>query len=324
MIVESEHNYYTEENMQRQSLHTTVILCSLLLASCSNNDKNTLEASGTIEGTDITIATEVPGKIREVRVSEGTRVSKGDTLVVIDDAEYQIQLRQAQANAAAAEAQYKLAREGSRKEDIVQAEAAFKTAEADYKRMKELLAQQTITQKQFDDVYARYVSAQQTYAKLVRGLRKPEIDMARARYEQAVAQVDQLRKKIRDCSILAPSAGTVTLKAVEPGEFVTVGAAVIKLTYLDRVKLVIYVNEQHLGGIRLGQKAEVKIDGAPDRTFEGIVTYISPNAEFTPKNVQTKEERTKLVFAVKIEVENSDGALKPGLPADAKLVTGQQ
>ena len=324
MIVESEHNYYTEENMQRQSLRTTVILCSLLLASCSNNDTNTLEASGTIEGTDITIATEVPGKIREVRVSEGTRVSKGDTLVVIDDAEYQIQLRQAQANAAAAEAQYKLAREGSRKEDIVQAEAAFKTAEADYKRMKELLAQQTITQKQFDDVYARYVSAQQTYAKLVRGLRKPEIDMARARYEQAVAQVDQLRKKLRDCSILAPSAGTVTLKAVEPGEFVTVGAAVIKLTYLDRVKLVIYVNEQHLGGIRLGQKAEVRIDGAPDRTFEGIVTYISPNAEFTPKNVQTKEERTKLVFAVKIEVENSDGALKPGLPADAKLVTGQQ
>jgi HlyD family secretion protein len=173
-------------------------------------------------------------------------------------------------------------------------------------------------------VYARYVSAQQTYEKLARGLRKPEIDMARARYEQAVAQVDQLKKKVRDCSILAPSAGTVTLKAGEPGEFVTIGAAVIKLTYLDRVKLVIYVNEQHLAGIRLGQKAEVNIDGAPDRTFEGIVTYISPNAEFTPKNVQTKEERTKLVFAVKIEVENSDGALKPGLPADAKLVTGQQ
>lgn len=309
--------------MQRQPFFTTLVLCSLAVAGCSNNDKNTLEASGTIEGTDITIAAEVMGRIRDVRVDEGTRVSKGDTLVVIDDAEYQIQLRQAQANAAAAEAQYTLALEGSRKEDIVQAEAAFKTAEADYRRMKELLAQQTITQKQYDDVYTRYVSAQQTYEKLVRGLRKPEIAMARARYEQAVAQVDQLKKKVHDCSILAPSAGTVTLRAVEPGEFVTVGAAVVKLTYLDKVRLIIYVNEQHLGGIRLGQKADVRIDGVPGRTFEGTVTYISPNAEFTPKNVQTKEERTKLVFAVKIEVENKDGALKPGVPADATLVIGQ-
>ncbi|MEO8168349.1 MAG: efflux RND transporter periplasmic adaptor subunit, partial [bacterium] len=241
----------------------------------------------------------------------------------IDDADYQIQLRQAEANANAADAQYRLALEGSRKEDILQAEAVFKAAETDYKRMKELLAQQTITQKQFDDVYARYVSAQQTYEKLVRGLRKNEIDVVLARREQAAAQADQLRKKVRDCSIVAPSAGIVSLKPIEVGEFVTIGSNVLRITYLDKVKLMIYVNEQQLGNVKLGQTADVTIDSNPDTPHEGRVVYISPNAEFTPKNVQTKEERTKLVFGVKIEIENKDGVLKPGLPADAKLAIGR-
>ncbi len=297
-----------------------LIVALALFMGCSGNTDGVIEASGTIEGTDINIASEVAGKVKDIRVDEGARVNKGDTLLIIDGIDYQIQLRQAEANAAAADAQYRLAVEGSRKEDIVQAEAAFKTVETDYKRMKELLAAQTITQKQFDDVYARYVSAQQTYQKLVRGLRKGEIDAARARRDQAVAQADQLRKKLQDCVLLAPSPGTVSLKSVEVGEFVTMGANVLRLTYFDVVKLMIYVNEEKLGYVKLGQKAEVKIDGQPERVFEGKVTYISPNAEFTPKNIQTKEERTKLVFGVKIVVPNGDGVLKPGLPADARLI----
>ncbi len=305
--------------MRKTITHILPLALLLPLIGCSGNGNNTIEASGTIEGTDINIGTEVSGKVREVRVTEGDRVAQGDTLVIIDDADYQLQLRQAQANADAAEAQYRLAIEGSRKEDILQAEATYKMAEADYKRMKELLAQQSITQKHYDDVYTKYVSAQQNYEKLVRGLRKPEIDAARARRDQAAAQADLLLKKVHDCSIVAPSQGTITLKSVEPGEFVTVGANVIRVTYLDRVKLIIYVNEQQLGSVKLGQKAEVRIDGQ-EQSKEGTVTYISPVAEFTPKNVQTKEERTKLVFGVKIEADNKDGVLKPGLPADAKLI----
>ncbi len=296
---------------------------AVVLASCAGENGNLIEASGTIEGTDITISAEVAGKVREVRVSEGMRVRKGDTLVVIDDTDYTIQLRQAEANAAAAAAHYRLALEGARKEDLTQAEAAFKSAEMDYRRMKELLAAQTITQKQYDDAYTRYIAAQQTYQKLVRGLRPAEIDAAKARRDQASAQTDQLRKKVSDCYLLAPSEATVTLKGVEPGELVMPGRSVMRLTYLDNVKLIIYVNEQRLGDIKLGQQADVSIDGS-DRTFAGRVTFISPTAEFTPKNVQTKEERTKLVFAVKIEVPNRDGVLKPGLPADARLHTGPQ
>lgn len=308
--------------MRAVQLTMTMLGMFVLMAGCSGDKGKVIEASGTIEGTDVNIGTEVAGRVRTLCVDEGARVTAGDTLVIIDDTDYQIQLRQALANLEASAAQLRLAEEGSRKEDIVQAEANFNTANADYTRMKDLLASQSITQKQYDDAYTRYVTAQQTFEKLSSGLRKDEVVTIRARRDQATAQVDQLRKKVRDCSLLAPTSGTITLKAVEPGEFVMVGANLLRLTYLDVVKLTIYVSETELGNVRLGQKATVAIDTEGGRSFEGTVVYISPVAEFTPKNVQTKEERTKLVFGVKIEVPNAHGVLKPGMPADARLSAG--
>jgi HlyD family secretion protein len=309
-------------SMVRVILTTLFAALAILLAGCGNGNPGVIEASGTIEGTDINVGSEVAGRVRAVPASEGARVAAGDTLVLIDDEEYRLQLLQAEANLASFEFAYRLAIEGSRREDIVQAEAAFHTAETDYKRMKELIDAQSVTQKQYDDAYARYVAAQQTYTKLKNGLRPAEINGARGRRDGADAQVALLRKRVRNCAIIAPSAGTVTLRAVEPGELVGISTNVVRLTYLEKVKLTIYVNEKELGHLALGQKADVSIDAFENgRVFPGTIVYISPVAEFTPKNVQTKEERTKLVFAVKIEVENPDGALKPGLPADARITT---
>lgn len=295
---------------------------SIFLLSCSGSSDGRIESSGTIEGTDVNIGVEVSGKIGAVRVDEGSRVSAGDTLLVVDDTEYQIQLRQALANLASFESAYRLAAEGSRKEDVVQAEAAFRTAETDFSRMKALLAEHSVTQKSYDDAYARFVAADQTYRKLKSGLRPEEIEGTRVRRDQAEAQADLLKKRVRDCHVLAPSAGIITLRSVEPGELVSTGMTVLRLTYLDRIKLMIYVNEADLGKVHLGQTALISIDAfGKGKSVEGKVSYISPLAEFTPKNVQTKEERTKLVFGVRIEAENTDGALKPGLPADAILLT---
>ncbi len=291
----------------------------LLLSACSGGDGTSIEASGTIEGTDITVASEVVGEVLSVRVNEGTRVGVGDTLAVIDSAEYTIQLRQARATQRAQESAYRLVLEGSRREDILQSEAAYRTAEADYKRMKDLLASSTVTQKQYDDAYNRYVAAEQTYQKLLTGSRKQEVEAAMARAESAAAQADLLEKKVRDCVITAPAEGTVTLRGIEPGEYVSPGARVFRITNLDRVKLMIYVAEADLGKIRTGQDASIFVDSHPDRPFPGTIVYISPIAEFTPKNVQTKEERTKLVFAVKVEADNLEGILKPGMPADASV-----
>lgn len=132
-----------------------------------------------------------------------------------------------------------------------------------------------------------------------------------------MAQADLLKKAIADCTIAAPVGGVVTRKPVEAGELVQAGATVLTISDLDRVNLMIYVTEKELGQVKLGQTAAVTIDSAPGRIFSGKVTYISSEAEFTPKNIQTKEDRAKLVFRVKVEIDNPEGVLKPGLPADA-------
>ncbi len=303
------------------------LLCvvSAALAGCGGNSRDVIEASGTIEGTDITISAELAGKILAVRVDEGSRVHPGDTLVIIDDTEYRLQLRQAEANLASYASAYRLAVEGSRKEDLIQAEAAYKAAESDFRRMKDLLATASVTQKQYDDAESRYVAAEQTYRKLKSGLRPEEIAGARARREYADAQVELLRKRVRDCIVTSPAAATVTLRGVEPGELVTTGMNLLRLTDLDTVKLTIYVNAAELGGVKLGQEARVRIDGFEEgKDLPGRVTYVSPTAEFTPKNVQTKEERSKLVFGVRIEIPNPEGVLKPGLPADATIRTSDR
>lgn len=294
-------------------------LTLLTLASCGDHSAEAIEASGIIEGTDIRIGSEVGGKIRSIRTDEGLSVRQGDTLIIIDDTDYRTQHRQAAAAAEAASAQFRLAAEGSRREDLIQAEAMFHAAEADYQRATTLLASSTITQKQFDDTQARFISAQQTYEKMLSGLREDEILAARAVRDQAAALKDQTAKKLSDCFIIAPSSGIVTVRAVEPGELVSPGGNLLRITRMDTVKLVIYVPEVDLPSVAIGQEAVISIDGAENRSFPGTVVTVSDVAEFTPKNVQTKEERTKLVFGVKIKIPNPDGVLKPGMPADALL-----
>src|SRR5205085_2056204 len=122
----------------------------------------------------------------------------------------------------------------------------------DFKRMEGLLATHAVTQKQYDDARAQYLTSQQAYTKLQTGSRREEIEAARARRAQAEAQVALLQKKIRDCHILAPTDGVVTLKSVEPGEFASIGASLLRITYMEKVKLTIYVSEADNGNIRLG------------------------------------------------------------------------
>jgi HlyD family secretion protein len=153
--------------------------------------------------------------------------------------------------------------------------------------------------------------------KLQRFARPQELAAAKARVDQAKASADLFRQYLADATILAPVSGTVTEKPVEEGELISVGTVVVTIARLEQMNLMIYVNENELGKVKLGGKADVVIDTYPDRTFPGKVIFISPIAEFTPKNVQTKEDRTKLVFGVKLEVDNKEGILKSGMPADA-------
>jgi len=300
------------------------LACAILiavLAGCTRSDDREISASGTIEATEVNISAKVGGRIDRLPVDEGTAVRAGDTLAVIDRSDLAIQLRQAMANAAAADAQFRLTARGARQEDIVQAEASFKNAEDDLKRAEELFKANSATQKQLDDARTRFIVSRGVYEKLKHGPLPEEIDAARARREQAAAQVDAVRKQIADAVVLAPSNGEITQRSVEVGEIVLPNAALFRLSRLDTVHLMIYVSEIELARVKSGQSAKVFIDAAPGKPLPGRVTYISPIAEFTPKNVQTKEDRTKLVFGVKIEAANQLRLLKPGMPADATIVT---
>jgi membrane fusion protein YbhG len=307
---------------------------AILLPSCrGQKEGGTINASGTIEAVEVSVAAKTSGQVEKVLVEEGSRVQAGDELAVIDSASLAIQLRQAEAGVDLARSQLDLLLQGARVEDIRQTEEAAKQAEAnlflageDLKRIRNLYEKESATAKMKEDAEARYKVAQAQHEAAeqallkVRKLSRPEeVRAAQARLAQAEAGRDLLKKTIADATILSPVSGIVTHKAIEAGEFVGLGTPLLTIADLDKVRLDIYLTEVELGRVRLGQPADVRIDSYPDRSLSGRVIFLSPEAEFTPKNVQTREERVKLVYRVKIEIPNPEGILKPGMPADASI-----
>jgi membrane fusion protein YbhG len=306
----------------------------LLICGCGNgNDKNSIEASGNIEATNVTVSSQVTGKILQLLKDEGENVNAGDTVLIIDHETLAIQLQQAVAAKEATEAQLNLLKAGAREEDIKQGEDAvtqaqvnFQTAQRDAERMKALFDSKSITKKQYEDAtskldisQAQLTSAKENLKKLKNFARPEDINQAKANVDKQVAAIDLLKKQIRDSYVQSPISGIIVKKFFEPGETVTMLSSLFKVSDLKVVNLIIYVSEEELGKVKLGQTADVSSDTYPDKKYEGKITYISPEAEFTPKNIQTKDERTKLVFAVKIEIKNPNFELKPGMPADAVI-----
>jgi HlyD family secretion protein len=308
-----------------------LLMSAAAVIGCGSNHKGTIEASGTLEATEVKVSAKVPGQIESNRIQEGSQVQAGDTLVILDRSTLELQFKQAQAGFEVADAQYRLLVNGARSEDIRlaeeafrQAEASFKNASDDYTRMKELLSSNTVTRKQYDDAESRYTiakaqlsSSEQGVAKLRHFARPEDLATARARASQAKATADLIKKQLTDAVVVAPVPGTITHVPVEQGELIGMGSVVATISRLDKMNLMIYVAETELGKAKLGGMADVYIDTYPDKAFPAKIVYISPIAEFTPKNVQTKEDRTKLTFGVKLEIENKDGVLKSGMPADA-------
>jgi HlyD family secretion protein len=297
----------------------SILFCAAFLFGCNGGDGTTISATGTIEATEITLSAQSGGQVKRIIADEGQLVRAGDTLLIIDDTDWQYQLDQARGGYEMAEAQYRLALKGAREEDIVQAEASFKNAKDDLKRMEELYRAKSVSEKQLDDAKTRFTVSQQMWEKVKRGLRQEEIDAARARRDQTKGMLSSLQKKVSDCKVVAPIAGTITKRFVEQGELAGIGMALYRISDLSLMDITIYVTEADLPKVQLNQKAAVNVDAFPSKDYEGKVVFISSTAEFTPKNIQTKDERTKLVFSVKVKVPNPDGTLKAGVPADVIL-----
>lgn len=309
------------------------IFCIVLIGCNGRSDDNLIEESGTIEITNSVISAEASGKINKILFSEGDKVKLGDTLLVIDHEILGIKLAQAKAAEKIAKANFELAKKGARSEDknsareqLKKAEVNFESAKNDYERFKNLYKERAVTKKQFEDIETRFQvseaqlkTAELNFKKMKNIVRPEELLKAEGTYEQANAKVAEIKKYISDCFVVAPINGTIIKQFAEEGETVNKMSSLLKISDLSEAEVIIYVAETDLGKVKLGQTAEIKTDTYKDKKYNGIVTFISEEAEFTPKNIQTKDERVKLVFAVKITVENAHEELKSGMPADAAI-----
>jgi HlyD family secretion protein len=317
-----------------KSIKIITAIFLLIIYGCGNeNDGTKIEASGNIESTDVVVSSKVSGEVIHLLRDEGNKVNVGDTIMIIDHENLEFQLRQAIAGYEAAIAQYELLKKGARQEDIKQVEEQIKQAQVNFdlakddkERMTNLYNSQTITKKQYDDAVARFnitkaqlTSAKENYSKIKNFARPEELKQAKANVNGKLASVDLLKKQIRDCYVVSPINGFIVEKYVEQGETVSMMSSLFKVSDLSQIDLIIYVSEEELGKVELGQKADITTDSYPEKKYEGKIIYISPEAEFTPKNIQTKDERTKLVFAVKIRAKNPNFQLKSGMPADAVI-----
>lgn len=327
-----------------------LVLAALALAAAAacrrSLPPDRVRVSGEVEATDVQIAPQVGGRLLELHAIEGDRVAAGDLLAKLDTRDAELALQRAVAEHDQADAALRLLQAGSRVEDVRQAEAQLATAqsdvgaaeaelrsaEADVQRFEALLAANSGSRKQRDDAVTRrdvarehvqgardrVRAARENLDRLRAGARPQEIQQARARVAAAAAQIATIQKNIADATLTAPVSGIVTEKLADVGELIQPHAPIVVVTDLDHAWANVYVDEPDVPRLRLGQPATVFTDaGGPG--VPGTVSYISAKAEFTPRNVQTAEERSKLVYRVKVAVDNRHGILKAGMPVEADL-----
>jgi HlyD family secretion protein len=308
----------------------------LVLAGCGARDPGAIHASGQVEATEVRVATKVPGTVSKLAVEEGDVVAQGAVLAVLDTVDLALARGQAKGDLGQAQANLALLTAGSRAEDVraARAEVDLRRADLDgaqktYDRVRPLVERGLSPQQSLDDALVRrdvarsaLAAAEQSLARLEHGARPEEIAAARAALARAQARWEATDQQIKDCSVLSPLAGVVTSKLTESGEYVTAGTGLVVVSDLARPWLTVFVGGADLPRVHVGQAALVTTDAKGDRPREGRVIYVSPTAEFTPRNVQTRDERTKLVYRVKILLANQDGAFKAGMPADAVIQAG--
>lgn len=322
------------------------LVAIVLAAACrGGNAAGPVRASGYVEATEVRVAPEVGGRVLTLAVAEGDRVAVGATLARLDTADTELAIRRATAELDQVRAQLRLLQAGSRSEEIRQAVAQVESAEADVRaarselesaeadllRFEGLLKVNAGSRKQRDDAATRrdvaaarasaarerVRAAAEVLARLKAGARREEIAAARARVAAVEAQIATFEKALRDAELASPVAGVVTTKLVDAGELVAPGTPLVIITDLDHAWANVYVDGPLVPTLRLGEPVVLVTDAG--HRLDGSITFISPRAEFTPRNVQTAEERSRLVYRIKVTADNKDGVLKPGMPVEAEI-----
>jgi len=287
-------------------LFISTILAALLFVSCGKNNKLP-QGSGLIEATEVTLSAETGGQLKAIYFDEGQNVAIGDTIALIDTTTTVLRLHQAQAAAEAAQTRIQVAQISIR-----QAANNLQLAQKEFDRVSALVKSGSATQQQFDQVKTALEQAT-----LANEQSQASLSVSRADFANAQAQIAILQKQLDDSFPLAPINGTIVEKYPEAGELIAIGKPLVRIAKIDTVWVKIYLPPSDLTKIKLGGTASIDPEDGHNAPLIGQISWISSQAEFTPKNVQTKEARAGLLYAIKITIPNADQILKIGMPVSA-------
>ena len=311
---------------------TAVLLAGISYGQFAKRDRGALTLYGNVDIRSVDLGFRVPGRIAFMPVEEGVKVKEGDLLARLDTQPLTDQLNAAEAQVAAAKAELDKRRHGNRAQEIAQAEAlvaqrraTLAQAKADDERRTELVKSGAVSQAVFVSSRAEYLAAEaqlhaaeQALSLERAGSRAEDIASAEAQFAAAVAQRDKAHTDLVDATIYAPSAGTILTRANEPGAIAATGETVFVLTIDRPMRVRAYVSEENLGRVAPGMKVLVTTDGN-SKIYHGTVGFISSEAEFTPKTVQTQDLRTQLVYRLRVIVTDPDDLLRQGQPVTVAL-----
>ena len=285
-----------------------ILLTAIILISCNKNSEKA-DAYGNFEATEITVSSESNGKIEFLNVEEGEQLKKGSLVGLIDTLQLHYNREQLKASIETVQS-----KSTSVLSQINVLNEQLKTAKIEQTRIQNMYAENAATKRQIDEIDGK-VKVIEKQISSVQSQNAPILNEIKS----IKVQIEKLDDQIKKSKITNPVDGTVLTKYAEPSEITAFGKPLYKIANLNEMELRVYVTETQLVQIKIGQKVTVAIDAYNDtKKYEGNITWISAQAEFTPKVIQTKEERANLVYAVKVAVKN-DGSLKIGMPAEVWL-----
>ena len=298
-----------------------LVLCIVFLAVKMNlTAGGDLIIQGNIKTEETDLNSKIPGNIDQILVEEGQEVKKGDTLIVISSETIEAKKQQAEAATAAAEAQYNKALNGARSQEVAQAKAAYELAEKTYQRIKKLYDQEAISANTYDQAFAQYTAAKETYEMAEQGAREEDKAAAEALVQQAKAATAEVQTYLDDAVIKAPMDGTVTQLNVNEGELVSSGMPLATLTSNKKPYVEINVKETDLGQVRMGDEVKITISAYPDDVFKGKIVNVNQKPDFATKRATNNNgDFDVLSYGVKVEMPDVDKDIYPGMTVMVNL-----
>jgi multidrug resistance efflux pump len=284
------------------------------------NGEKPLRLSGSIEARDVEVGSLVGGRVEQVHVDEGDHVKAGEPIVTLDASLLNFQIREQESLVEQAQANLLRVRKGPRSEELQRAKLEWGRAEGERKRLEALYREGVIGKQQYDNAVTAAATALQAYRELQRGSRAEDIAAAEAELKSRENRLAYLQRQKEETIVKAPADGVVESMALRPGDLVTPNQPVARILELDQIWVRVYVPETKLGLVHTGQNVHIRVDTFPDRVFNGKIVEISSQGEYTPRNIQTLDQRNDQVFGVKVDIQPTP-ELKPGMAAIVELTS---